>query len=928
MKRNDFQIDSENRRQKYEIISGIISEIMDEIIFDYETKTDTLNLYIKGNNVKWEYFEVEKYVELKKMEKSILKDDLPRFNEILESAEESVLKKSVAEFRMKIYPERDKEYRWYRFVYSAVGGKDDKHIIGRIVYIDDEKKREEHIVNQHKIDALTEFLNKDAFEANVDEYIRGEGKNGHHAMISIDIDNMGIINSVFGYVFADTVIRDVAEMIKSVFRTTDLIARTGGDEFTVFVKNIQNESAINKAKELCQKIHHIYKTQERAVNVTSSVAVTFYPGDGQYVDVIMKNLDSAMVCAKKDKDTVVCFNDKMTQQKRGHNIKSHMRFHSVSDYDIEFFAYMFSLMTNSMDINTSIDMLLEQTGKHFDLSGICVLENDDTSNKKKYVSNKWDKHDGIVDKDKIQFRKGHGVDLSYLKYDDNDMICINDVREITVPPQNNNMGDDIKSIVLCRFNDNVINQGNVCFYDSDKYRKWTPFETGTFYEISRLLSVFITMRKRNMADERLISKYVKFDMLTGLLKLDAFKERVQKIINKKDENVAAAIIYSDINNFSYVNENFGYDQGDKLLINFADLLLSLGDNRISSRPYSDYFVTYYEDESKEKILENVIKKKNEWFEQHRKKYPAADLHISAGIYFIESNDVDVSTAIENANLARKYFKGNKNIKNEVYTEELRKYKVYEQQVSAELHNDIRDGYLELFLQPKFSLDERTVIGAEALARWRNKDGTYKFPNDFIPVLERVGYIVDLDFYMYEQVLRYMKKWKDMGKKLIPISINFSRIHNYYDNFVDRVTELADKYEIEKCLIEIETTESAMFNNEGVMLSNMKTLHDRGFLIDVDDFGTGFSSLNLIFTAPFDIVKVDKSILSKDISDKDRKYIKRLIDLIYDVEKEVIFEGVETEEQAELLLNCGCVKAQGWLFDKAIHVDEFEKKYIL
>jgi len=916
--------DLSNRlKEQYEKVSGMISEIMDEIMFDYELSEDRLTLYIKNEKNNWEYFVVDKYLSEQKMKKTIFAKDCETFiNSITKNIEPN--EKNKIEFRMKYTPD-DRGYKWYRFIYSLVKDNDnDNHIVGRIICIDEEKKREFEIVNKNKLDPLTGHLNLKAFHMNFDEYTRSDGEKGEHALLCVDVDNMGVINRVFGHVFADTIIRDIAHTIRTVFRTSDIIGRTGGDEFCVFIKNISREIAVSKAKELCRRIKRTYKTDTREIDVTCSIAVVFYPTDGKYFDVLMKNIDSAMSEAKKTKNTFVCFNNNMSQKKRAHIIKRNLRLHSIEDYDIEFIAYAFSLMTNSMDIDTSVNMLLSQAGKHFGLSEICIFERiPENRGYRLALTNKWEKNKGTAEINFKDLKKYDDRDISGITYDENEMACVNNIKTTGLTELYNK----INALVICKFSDNIINQGRVVFFNEEK-RNWTPFELGTFYEISRLLSVFITMRRKNMEDARQIRKYARFDMLTGLMKMEVFKEKAQKRINEKSEDKVAAIVYYDINNFSYVNERFGYEAGDKILIEFADSLLLYGDKRISSHPYSDYFISYIEDESRENIEESIILQKEKWFKKQNAIYPVANMRLSAGVYFIEEKGEDITAAIENANLARKYFKNNKNIRCEVYTEELKEYKLYEQEIAANLNKDMKDGYLELFLQPKFSLDSRKVIGAEALARWRNRDTGYKFPNDFIPVLEKFGYIVDLDFYMYEQVLTYMKKWKDMGKKLIPISINFSRVHNYYENFVDRVIELADKYGIDKTLIEIETTETAMFNNEGVMLTNMEKLREQGFRIDIDDFGTGFSSLNLILKAPFDIVKVDKSMLSKNITSKDRKYIKRLIDLIYDVEKEIIFEGVETEEQAEMLLSCGCVKAQGWLFDKAIRIDEFEKKYIL
>ncbi|MCR5784909.1 MAG: EAL domain-containing protein [Eubacterium sp.] len=238
------------------------------------------------------------------------------------------------------------------------------------------------------------------------------------------------------------------------------------------------------------------------------------------------------------------------------------------------------------------------------------------------------------------------------------------------------------------------------------------------------------------------------------------------------------------------------------------------------------------------------------------------------------------------------------------------------------------GEIEMFLQPKFSLDSRRVIGAEALTRWRRKDGSYAMPNDFIPLLEAHGNIVDLDYYIYMLLLSVIKKWESEGRNLIPVSVNFSRAHLKDENFAKMVIKLSDYYRVSRDLIEIEITETVIHDDNDKLISDLSKLQKAGFKINIDDFGTGYSSLDLLLEAPVDVVKIDKKFL-EDIgcSKTKRDYLNGIAHLVDIAHKDIIFEGVETENQAKVILELGYSKAQGFLFEKPISLREFEYKYL-
>lgn len=475
-------------------------------------------------------------------------------------------------------------------------------------------------------------------------------------------------------------------------------------------------------------------------------------------------------------------------------------------------------------------------------------------------------------------------------------------------------------------------------YDDDYRWYKAPFvsvanEQGEVTNVyGRLFSIehLKKMKSKIDKDKAEIERLSTTDSVTNLFNRKAFKEKVAAYLaDCIDKSCCYGIIYSDINDFSYVNDNFGFEAGNQMLYDFAEIIRNSDTNIYACRIYSDYFIGFYKARSRDELVESLKNRNDLFTEMQKKKYPASDIHISSGLYFITDKEIDVTIAMDNANLARRSVKGSKDVPCGIYSDRMRKQRSHDQAIVSELQSAIQNKSIELFLQPKFKLDTREIIGAEALSRWKNPDGTYKMPYEFISVLERVGYIVDLDFYIYEQVLKTMARWKNEGKKLLPISINFSRQHNNYTNFVDRVSELADDYDIEKSLIEIEVTESCFNQDVNTLFSNMRKLREKGFKIDIDDFGIGYSSLSVLLNAPVDIVKVDKVFIDNiSTSIKAREYVNQICSLIDSTNKEIIFEGVETERQAEILIADGeHRKAQGWLFDKAITVDEFEKKYL-
>jgi len=516
------------------------------------------------------------------------------------------------------------------------------------------------------------------------------------------------------------------------------------------------------------------------------------------------------------------------------------------------------------------------------------------------------------------------TDGDFIHPDDKEYFlkCWNSISDSSVDAQLLDGFDVNKGSIEVRMQLYSKNQYNWCRIDYIINRDENETANGIFGKI------FDISESHSLKDE--IELLSTKDAITGLENKTSFCKKFDSIIGSLDvENKCCAIVSLDINDFSYINDNFSYEEGNNLLIELSELLSKQDFFILNCRIYSDYFYCLaYTDKSQDELMLS-IKKVFEIFDLKQKaRYSASNISICAGIYFILDNSLSSTVCMDNCNLARISIKNDTFTTLAVFNDELRHKRSREKALAFELNEAFQTNKIEVFLQPKFNMQTFKIIGAEALVRWRNDDGSLRSPITFVPVLEKLGYIVQLDFFVFEQVLKIMSKWKNDGIECIPISVNFSRIHNNYNNFVDRVLEVANRYDVDKSLIEIEITESAFTENNTVLLENMKALRNFGFKINIDDFGIGYSSLSVLLDAPVDVIKLDKKFIDDLMnSTKKQTFLKQLCILISTTNKHIIFEGVELPEQAKFLCECGFYMAQGWLFDKAIPSSEFEDKYI-
>lgn len=421
------------------------------------------------------------------------------------------------------------------------------------------------------------------------------------------------------------------------------------------------------------------------------------------------------------------------------------------------------------------------------------------------------------------------------------------------------------------------------------------------------------------------------DTLTGLDRYEVFLEKLEaEIENVGDDRIV--IVYTDIKHFKYINDTYGYKVGDSLLKDFVNEFMDRNDIILcAARVYSDNFVTanrVTEDgPSNEEFRDMIYRINLERETKFREKYLNSRLQFCTGISVVDKNSrsLDAETAVSNANLARKVAKEMESDCCVLFDQSMMEGIRREVEITSSIPRALSKKEFKVYFQPKIDTDTLALIGAEALVRWQKSDGTFIYPDEFIPLIERSGQVVDVDYYVYREVFAFLAKRLKEGRKVVPISVNVSRVHLNRMHILDYVRTLLEEFQVPCSLVEFELTESIYLENTERALELIKGLHKMGFKVSMDDFGSGYSSLNLLSKLPIDIIKLDRVFLKKgEMQENDRIIISCVVDMAKRLKITSLCEGVETQEQCNYLKEVGCQMQQGFYFSRPIPQEVFEK----
>lgn len=442
------------------------------------------------------------------------------------------------------------------------------------------------------------------------------------------------------------------------------------------------------------------------------------------------------------------------------------------------------------------------------------------------------------------------------------------------------------------------------------------------YIVKPYNAVIVRQRLRNMINLRETSATVNAmqrDRLTGLLNREAFFDKAAEEIkaHKPGYFILSCI---NIDNFKVINDQYGTNNGDLVLKHAAGGIeqFTSASGGLCGRIMADNFAALYPAAENDSIMLNV---------SHQLiMNPAVISHpigIRIGRYVVDDLTLPPSAMYDRASLAERSIKGRFDTYTAVYDEHMRTSVLQEQEIVNGMNGALRDRQFEVWFQPQYNHSTGALVGAEALVRWRHPRNGLVSPGVFIPIFEKNGFIYELDKFVWEESCRCLRKWTDEGRRPLPVSVNVSRYDIFRPDLVEVILKLVGKYDIPTELLRLEITESAFAKSTEQIVSVVKTLIGHGFTVEIDDFGSGYSSLNTLKSVPAQIIKLDMRFMEDDGTDRGGNIIESVVRMSKWLGMAVIAEGVEDIAQADFLKSIGCNYVQGYLYAKPMPVADYE-----
>ncbi|MFA9464285.1 MAG: putative bifunctional diguanylate cyclase/phosphodiesterase [Velocimicrobium sp.] len=428
-------------------------------------------------------------------------------------------------------------------------------------------------------------------------------------------------------------------------------------------------------------------------------------------------------------------------------------------------------------------------------------------------------------------------------------------------------------------------------------------------------------REKNKKLQMELQFYQRFDAVSGLYNRVTFYSQTKTMLMENCEK-RFVMLRMDIERFKVINELWGRAEGDHLLRYIGNMLRSAlcsKSNVTFGRTEADIFYICFL--YTEKAVNDMISYIEKILEEYKVDFRIVPYF---GLYIIVNHDMPINLMCDRTNLAIRTIKGNYMKRVAYYDDNLRKTMLWEQEIINQMGNALSNEEFQIYLQPKCDIQSGRPVGAEALVRWSHPERGVLSPADFIPIFEKNRFIIKLDFYVWEQTCMLLRRWIDEGKRPHPISVNVSRINLHNPKLCDILIELIETYQIPPSLLELEITESAYVDNQKRLVGVIENLQAYGFVVLMDDFGSGYSSLNMLKEAVVDILKLDLVFLTGD--DKQNRggnILASVMNMAGWLNLSVIAEGVETKEQAEFLRSIGCQVAQGYYYAKPMPIKDYE-----
>ena len=867
-------------RKKIEKLSTVLNNSRIKI-FEYLVDEDTLVVY---NNK----FHIEKtiagYMDYIDNKSKIHPEDREKIKQIYKEAKEATVE--IREFG------ENGDIKHSVLEFTKIVNEDGKlTLIGSTRDITEQRKQEKKLKERARKDSLTGLYNQVYGKKCINKYLNRKKPFDSCGMIVLDVDCFKLVNDNYGHLFGDKVLARLAILLKEVFRDNDsILMRAGGDEFVIFVKDILNIELVRKNVELMQKIRD-FQFGKTGCTITCSAGCCYLPENvsGYTYDQLFENADIALYKAKERGkncyvycDSLQHFSSMIAEQEKQEEMLEARYFQN----DIVATAFEIFEKTNNFEV--AIHLLLKVIGVRLELDRITIVQTDIKA-REIYSDYQWN-------------REGIPKVLETVRHFD-------------------------KEDFLTVFND--FDENGVLVLQHDHMQRYSESATKILIqgEAKTIVSVAMYCEGRYTGA---ITR-MEHDTLTGLISFARFHEEVERIIlaNKTSDYM---MIYMDFENFKYFNYKYGYTLGDQVLKDFCSFIIGKTEekhNLYFTRVVSDQFLMFrtasHEKDEYQAIIEETEKINEEFMLRQKEKFPKSNVVLRTGIYYVTPECRSTSYAIDAANYVRQKVKGGEKGSVRFYDDEMQKQRELENEIVNDMKEAMEQKQFKVYFQPQYSIKSHEIIGAEALVRWERDNGTVLSPNAFIPVYENNGKIIELDFYVFETVVEFIAENLKAGREQVPISINASSLHASDPQTINTYINILKKYSVDPTMVEIELTETAVVSEYESVRKLFDSFQLHGIKTAMDDFGSGYSVLNTIVDIPVDVIKIDRGFITSCLeTDRGIYFLKHLIDMIRNLGYQIICEGVETDEQIEILRQIGCDEIQGYWYSKPLKMEDYKE----
>lgn len=803
--------------------------------------------------------------------------------------------------------------------------KEPERVLGKVCDIDAQKKKERELQEKSQRDSLTGLLNHSTIKQQITHRLQKMKRGQVGYLIVLDVDSFKKINDTNGHLFGDAVLCSFADEMNKLFPDA-LKGRIGGDEFVCYVENMPREELEEKLGQLNRCMSDRYDDDKTGLHISCSLGAAVTDGTVTDYNLLFRWADVALYQVKsREKGAYDLLEVKegvalpgqsyldSEENKDDEIVHKETQFESAEDLVL----FCMDLLENVPNLTSALKVISERTCSFFNIDDMICVEVNEAGPSIRYQWNREEKknfvkrilHPGVFEWDRIRKRADESGAAIY--------------RQSETP---NIYKEEAESVMIVMSTASKGLKASVIFSDRHTDRTWEE-EKNALCRISHQIFNRLRMLKNAEKDQRELNRKLNYDALTGLPVYNKFVDKLEAYMAANGK-VGLYFVSSDFSNFQYVNEMYGYEVGDRILHDFAVALQEkCQESILFCRVTSDHFVGVLKEDSVEDARQAYLTFTNSFVKRINSRYDQCNLVIATGLYEITENDWSVSSMMDNANEARKQCKTQKvDSAVEIYTDKIRRDLENTRTIVSGMVSAYNNKEFHAYLQPKVSLHTGKVVGAEALVRWIKADGTMVMPGKFIDIFERNGFITKVDFAILDQVMEYLRDALAQGEEVVPISVNFSRRHNEYADFVPNILKRLKDYKVPGNLLEVEVTESVFMSDLNKLTNNLETLRDRGVEISVDDFGSGYSSLNLLSKVAVDTVKLDKQFLDDTMNSEREEtaltIIKYLTKMLRHLGFKVLAEGVETSEQLEMLRLADCDIVQGYFYAKPMPIGEF------